>query len=293
MLVFNDFLIKAGLAPEDVAIMLHTPREPKLSRLLPWIVGQRPELFEAYQSSHGKRATATLRRRAYVASFVGLGDGTLVLAGIYRNAGVREREMSEIRSDPVAAELIADFGVNYQIDGTVPLAWTWFDLQRSAELLDYVGRLRIAPRLTQTYVRLAENFAGEILSVERESLLEATPPDWRRMVVEASDLRLRSLPAAWAARLQGWRGVYIIVDQSDGARYVGAAYGKDNFLGRWRAHVARETGATVGTASRATGNFRFAILERVSPDMVAEDVIRLEQSWIYRLDTREKGLNRN
>ena len=291
MLVFNDFLIKAGLEPKAVAIMLHTPRTAKLKRLLPWIVRTRPELFEAYQSSHAKPATATLRKRAYVAAFVGLGDGTLVLAGIYRNHGESMRPMTAIKADPVVAELMADFAVSWLVDGVAPESWPWFDLRRTEDLAGYVGRLRIAPNLTQTYVRLAETFPGEVISVERESLLDAPPPDWRDMMIEAADLKAKRLPDSWLKLLQGWRGVYLIVDQSDGARYVGAAYGEDNFLGRWRAHVAREVGATVGTAERATANFRFCILERVSPDMVAEEVIRLEHTWIARLDTKNRGLN--
>lgn len=84
MLVFNDFLAKAGPAPDGVAMMLHTPREPKLSRRLPWIVAQRAELFESNQSCQGKLATATLRKRAHLASFVGPGDVTQVQTRIWR-----------------------------------------------------------------------------------------------------------------------------------------------------------------------------------------------------------------
>jgi hypothetical protein len=41
-------------------------------------------------------------------------------------------------------------------------------------------------------------------------------------------------------------------------------------------------------------HFRFTIFQRVSPDMVASDVIRLEGSWKQRLHTRKPhGLNEN
>lgn len=294
MLVLNEFLTKAGLEPKTVAVMLHTPSTPKLRRLLPWLARARRDVFEAYQSSHGKPATATLRNRAFVASFVGLGDGTLVLAGVYRNLGVRERAMSEIMADKVVAELVADFGVTYETGGMAPATWLWFDLQRTELLGEYVGRLRIAPRLTQAYVRLAENFPGEIVAVERASLLDAAPPDWRDMTLSASELRVSDkpvLPESWAVLLRGWRGIYLIVDESDGKRYVGAAYGKENLLGRWRAHIAGEHGVTKELGTRKTDGFRFSILEVLRHDEAAEEVIRREQSWMNRLHTRQFGLN--
>ena len=81
------------------------------------------------------------------------------------------------------------------------------------------------------------------------------------------------------------------MDQSDGARYVGSAYGAANLLGRWQQHIAGETGVSARLAPRNTRNFRFSILERVSPDMEAEAVIALEMTWMDRLQTRVYGLN--
>jgi hypothetical protein len=91
--------------------------------------------------------------------------------------------------------------------------------------------------------------------------------------------------------LREWRGVYLIVDQTDGARYVGSAYGADNLLGRWRAHVQGDQGITAKLRARNPAHFHFAILERMAPDDPAEDVIAREMTWIARLDTRRHGLN--
>jgi len=104
-------------------------------------------------------------------------------------------------------------------------------------------------------------------------------------------LTLNRLPQNWAARLREWRGVYLITDETDGARYVGSAYGQENLLGRWQAHVARDRGVTRDLARRDPVNFRFSILERVSPDMAADEVIALEHDWMDRLHTRRYGLN--
>ena len=104
---------------------------------------------------------------------------------------------------------------------------------------------------------------------------------------------VRTLPRDWAARLREWRGVYLIIDQRDRMHYVGSAYGADNILTRWQAHVAGDKGVTKELALRDPAGFRFSILERTSPDLDKEAVIALEQSWKRRLDTLEHGLNRN
>lgn len=81
-------------------------------------------------------------------------------------------------------------------------------------------------------------------------------------------------------------------DRSDGARYVGSAYGETNLLGRWQAHVAGDAGVTVELARRDPAGFDFSILERVSPDMEIGDITIREQGWMTRLHTKVDGLNR-
>jgi len=100
-------------------------------------------------------------------------------------------------------------------------------------------------------------------------------------------------PSTWKAALRQWRGIYFIFDESDGQGYVGAAYGTDNLLGRWLNYAARGHGGNKELRKRDPGHFRFSILERVSPDMEAADVIRLESSWKDRLHTRKFGMNEN
>ena len=91
-----------------------------------------------------------------------------------------------------------------------------------------------------------------------------------------------------------WRGVYLIHDRSDGKAYVGSAYGEENLLGRWRNHAPTGHGGNKLLRRRDPANFRFSILERVSPDAAPADVVRLEASWKERLHTRSpSGLNDN
>ena len=85
-----------------------------------------------------------------------------------------------------------------------------------------------------------------------------------------------------------------IFDASDGKGYVGSAYGEANLYGRWLNYAARGHGGNKLLKERDPRNFRFSILQRVSPDMSAGDLIRLESSWKERLHTRQPfGLNDN
>ena len=56
----------------------------------------------------------------------------------------------------------------------------------------------------------------------------------------------------------------------------------------------RATAGMTQLRKRDPKNFRFTMLQRVSPDMEADDVLRLESTWKERLHTRQPfGLNDN
>jgi GIY-YIG catalytic domain len=102
------------------------------------------------------------------------------------------------------------------------------------------------------------------------------------------------LPRRIKEGLAHWRGVYLITDNCDGARYVGSAYGADNILGRWQSYAKSGHGGNKLLKLRDARSFSFSILQRVSPDLPAEDVIAIETSWKVRLGTRAPaGLNEN
>ena len=77
------------------------------------------------------------------------------------------------------------------------------------------------------------------------------------------------------------------------SRFSGG-YGSENLLQRWLNYAASGHGGNRLLREREPENFQFTILERVSPDMDAEDVITLETRWKKRLHTRSPdGLNDN
>lgn len=166
-----------------------------------------------------------------------------------------------------------------------------FDMSVMEALSTLEGRLVVPRPAGRAYVRLAETCVLPIKRIDETARFIPPMPGWNELVLNGKDIR--GLPGVWAERLSQWRGIYLIVDQTDGARYVGSAYGAENLHARWLAHVRRDKGITVELSKRDPLAFRFTILERTSPDLPAEEVIAIEQSWKTRLDTVTHGLNRN
>jgi hypothetical protein len=55
---------------------------------MPWLITERPDLFETYQSVPG-RPEATFRKANLIASFLGMRPGTAHFVGLYRAGASR------------------------------------------------------------------------------------------------------------------------------------------------------------------------------------------------------------
>jgi hypothetical protein len=169
----------------------------------------------------------------------------------------------------------------------------WFDLSLTKFNANWKGKLIVAwPPPERAWWRWAHRNELPVLAALEESSFEAEMPPWEQICFRWEELGV--LPRRWKARLSEWRAIYYIFDKSDRKGYVGSAYGGTNLLGRWVGYAARGHGGNVLLRQRSPTNFQFSILQRVSPDMEAADVIRLEASWKERLHTRHPvGLNDN
>jgi hypothetical protein len=289
---FNDILRSVGISPDRVNVMLHSPREREFAKVLPTLVHTRRAALDQYQSTHNAPAESALKKgRPFVAVFVKIGHERLVFAGLYQNKGWNEQTVAAILARPEAQFLLKTYGI-YRDEalGDRVRKVAVFDLVLTETLQDLIGRLVIGTALTQTYLRLAEKFPAAVLAIQEKGIAETPPPHWRD--ISATSAFLAAIPQGWAMMLSQWRGVYLILDETDGARYVGSAYGEDtNLLRRWQEHIAGDFGVTAKLKARKPINFRFSILERVSPDMPAAEVIALEHTWTKRLQTVKFGLN--
>jgi hypothetical protein len=107
-----------------------------------------------------------------------------------------------------------------------------FDLRLTDWHADWRERLIISwPPPDRAWYRWADRNEFVVEAITEESVPSPAVPPWDELVVDWPELPL--LPAAWRAALSQWRGIYLIIDQSDGKQYVGSAYGAENILQRW------------------------------------------------------------
>ena len=291
-LTFNAMLELSGIALEEVLVFRHRPNEPQLNRVFDWLVAERPDLFDCYQSNHGQRTESALARARYLASFIRHTPGTALFVGLYRVEGSRSLTAEECMERPLHRELMthgmtgikATEGRSRVLEFSLPLT-EWQS--------GFRGRLIVKwPGLERSWYRWADRNEFEVSAIAQESLFAPAMPSWDELAVEWSDLSL--MPSSWRAALGQWRGIYLIIDRSDGHQYVGSAYGAENMLQRWFEYARSGHGGNKLLRERDPKNFSFAILQRVSPDLPDGDVIRIEKSWKDRLRTRAPhGLNEN
>lgn len=291
-LTLNELLRLSDIPEQDVLVFRHRPNEPALNRVFDWIVAERSDLFDCYQSNHGQRTESALARARYLASFIRHAPGTALFAGFYEVASSRILTVEECMNRPLHRELMSHGMTGIKAvegrDGVREFAMPLTEWHA-----DWRGRLIIRwPGLERSWYRWADRNVFAVEAITQESLFARNMPSWDVLALEWNDLAL--LPASWRADLRNWRGIYLIIDQSDGKHYVGSACGAENILQRWREYSRSGHGGNALLRRRDPSQFRFSILQRTSPDLPDADVIAIEKTWKDRLRTRAPwGLNEN
>ena len=291
----NDLLQLQGIDPQQVLVLRHRPQEPKLNRVLPWLAAERPDVFNAYQRTHSIRLETTMQKlvgTGYVASFIGHEPGKALYVGLYTISSSLPLTYEEYRRVPENIELREEFGMKGYTEESGRNTILWFDLVVTDFYKNWKGKLVVEwPPLELAWWRRAHQNDIPILAILEDSALVPKMPNWYE--IQFSWQELAVLPTKWKLALSQWRGIYYIFDTSDGRGYVGSAYGENNLLGRWLNYANSGDGGNQLLRQRDPQNFRFTILQRVSPDMDASEIVQLESSWKLRLHTREYGLNKN
>jgi len=299
-MLFNQLLAEQNIDPASVLALRHTPRpeDGELRKVLPWLAVERPDVFNAYQSTQTKKVEDQMLRAKYVASFIGLEkrkgstEAAAVFVGLYK-IGDHKRPLTYTQFWEVQAyQKLKEYGMRGFVEGSrSPVLW--FDLTITEFYEKWKGKLIIEwPRPAITFSRFAGNAEFPIVAILEDSALHGAMPDWKDCIWTRA--QLSALPSKWRERLSQWRGIYYVFDQSDGKGYVGSAYGEDNLLGRWDYWAATGHGGNVHLRGRLPENFTFSILELVAPNLDRDEVIGLEASWKNRLHTRLPfGLNGN
>jgi hypothetical protein len=288
----NDLLNGKGINPESVLVFRHRPTEPRLCKALPWLAAEKPDVFNAYQQTQGEKVEKAMTSASYVASFIGHTAGKALFIGLYAIDGSEPLTREDYWRIPANVEL-QRLGVEGFTENTRRSSVLWFDLRATTFYSHWKGKLVVDwPSPERSWWRRAHRNTIPVNAILEDSALDADMPDWDRLVLTWDELRI--MPTRWRAVLSQWRGVYFIFDTSDGRGYVGSAYGADNLLGRWLNYAASGHGGNALLRNRDAIHFSFSILQRVSPDLDPEEVIRLEGTWKDRLHTRDAyGLNEN
>jgi len=287
----NDLFQKKGIDPQQVLVLRHRPFEPELNKVLPWLADEKPVVFNAYQQTQGEKLEKAFQGAAYVASFIGHQPGKAVFVGLYLIGKSKALTLEEYWQIPAYVEM-KRFGMKGFTEESGRSSCLWFDLVLTEEFhASWKGKLVMGwPPPERSWWRRAHKNDFPVLAIHEDSVLVSAMPDWDKLVLKWEELRI--LPVRWQSALSHWRGIYFIFDTLDGKGYIGSAYGDTNLLGRWLNYAASGHGGNALLRKRDPKNFRFSVLQRVSPDEDANDVIRLEGTWKDRLHTPH-GLNDN
>lgn len=293
-------LTSEGISPEHTVVFRHRPTEPELRKVLPWFAAERPEIFNAYQQTQAstkvENALKRLVNHGYVAAFIGHQPGRALFVSLYSidaSMPLTREEFARSTGFEELTSLGSKTWVNDDSTGGDRSSLEWFELTETDFYSKWKGKLVVDwPPPERAWWRRAHKNDLAIHSIHEESLLDAEMPEWQNLTLTWNELKI--LPTRWRDRMSQWRGIYYIFDVSDHKGYVGSAYGQDNIVGRWENYAATGHGENKLLRGRDPANFHFSILQRVSPDLSPDDVIRIETSWKERLKTKKPyGLNDN
>lgn len=106
----------------------------------------------------------------------------------------------------------------------------------------------------------------------------------------------------WKAALENVKGIYVIIDKSNGKKYVGSAYGDSGIWSRWSCYIGTGHGGNDELIdvidqkgfAYAKSNFRISLLE-YRPMKVDDEVIRKRESYWKEvfLSRGQFGYNKN
>lgn len=288
----NDLLLGKNVDPRNVLVLRHRPWESELNKVFPLLAADRPDLFNAYQQAQGEKlekAMAGMVGDGHIASFIAHGGARALFIGLYKINSATPITNAQYRKMPLQIELKAQGMDCNENERTI----LWFDLALEEFYGDWKGKLIVDwPPPDRSWWRRADRNVIPVRAILEESALDEMMKDWNELEFTWSQLSV--LPKRWRAKLSEWRAIYYIFDISDRKGYVGSAYGVENLWGRWLNYAATGHGGNRLLRKRDPQHFRFSILQRVSPDLDAEEVIRLEATWKDRLHTRAPvGLNDN
>jgi hypothetical protein len=273
-ITFNMVIKAEGIDPRDVHLARHHDTRPEC-KITPYELWRRDlrdntTLLEEYQNI---QSTAQFPIGKLLASFVRTRDGKTLFVGLFA----------------VNSKGVTDEGVIDPCSGLPRPGLIHYDMSRDDRLKDMQGRLVVD--WGKGYIawhQLAGRNDKRVIEILPDREDDAQFPGSFHFKWKLSEIAY--IPSAWQSRLSEMKGVYVLTSIANRDHYVGSATGKGGFFERWMGH-AKVGGDAVGFKARAPGDYQVSILEVASGFETADDIVRRENAWMEKLQSRGMGIN--
>ncbi len=270
-IMFNMVLKAQGIDPAAVRLVRHHDTRPEC-KISPYGLWRRdPALLEHYQSI---QSNEVFKVGNTLACFVRTPGGQTLFVGLYRVDGKGVSDESDV--DPSS---------NVACPGIIK-----YMISRDDRLKDLAGRLVVDwGRGYLAWVQLGAKNDKKVLELLRDPDDEPFP-GYFAFGCRLSELD--DLPPGWITQLSRAKGIYVLTSLTTREHYIGSASGLGGFFGRWQQH-ARVGGDAVAFKGLAASEYRISILQVSAGFETDEDIIRTENAWMAKLQSRKMGLNGN
>ncbi len=276
---FNSLLLEAGIQPQQVRLLRHQDKSSARGRT-PYELWRQEDqsAFNAYQSVQSPNRRTELSQASIWASFVATPDGRTLFTGLYR---------SQLRG-------INDVAIPHpHKEGSIEIGTCdVYDLQFEERLADLRGKLFVEWGIgTRSWVQRAD-YQNKLVTELKTQFKEDDFPGYLNFVEPLSRIE-SSLPTTWVSSLKQVQGIYLLTCPKTKELYVGSATGSEGFWGRWCQYVSNNHGGNVVLKSREYSDYQVSILEVAGSATPTEEILKMENRWKRKLQSREMGLNSN
>jgi hypothetical protein len=274
--MFNTILSQEGIDPAHVRLLRH--QDNRIDTIFTpyelWRDNRRG--FDLYQSIQSIKNRSKFNF-PFWASFVADPLGATLFAGMYsaQYVGVGGKDLQRPHSIGIDRAGMYDL----------------YELQLHGALNDLAGTLYVDWGLgTRAWVQRAKDQNKPVVEI-RTSFKEEEFPGFNQFIKSLSEIQM--LPRSWVEALRKTKGVYLLSCPKTKEQYVGSATGEDGLWGRWQSYVKSGHGGNEGLKSREPSDYRVSILETASSQASDDEILKLEQLWKAKLQSKEMGLNKN
>jgi len=192
----------------------------------------------------------------------------------------------EPNTDPIHFEFL---GESHQ-----PGALYEYKLQLDERSAEYEGRLVIdcGPG-SRSWCQRAHLQDNPIIEIRR-TVLDVEWPGFMNLLI--TEHEVIGLAPNWQVNLSAANGVYLLTCAETAGQYVGAAFGAEGFLGRWRQYAADSHGGNKllkERSKRTSAPLNISILDVFGSTTNEEEAYAAESRWKLALGSRAHGLNGN